>query len=571
MKQTLSTIKSWFRKGLYPTEAQFWDTWDSFWHKDEKIILTAVDGLADSLNAKAEITTVDNLTTTVNTANNRISELESKEAIDLGLTAKRTDGVVYLTIPAYLNETLPQGAICFSSLMNVVNEGTQSATVVAGYEPVVILHETVEYPLFFDTAQTQPVQLKDIMNKLVYYKLQQGLSSMPIGLEPATTVDPGIAPANAVVIASLAENLVVDDATAENIKIEQAASAGLELQLTPLIADAKKSIYLSKTSSFALTAVGAAGGNVTLPAGAKADLFYSQSADEWSVDVVDSSTSTGSSNTLQSFLFFKTFTAPNRSYYYKLATIKSTGNLGKHSCSFKLFTASTPQQGNYVSSYLLNLRRTDTSYVGNLLCLSYNKDVTTLFSPEDVLVTYDGDYASEVVTTIWKRGSSPTANAELFNLAIEFVGESAQLEFATNSYNGVKESLDHKPLVADGFDFVIDTAYNNPNKLNILTASAGAATYTLSRVNQNEIQGNLPSGVASTIVLDNKVVGEDNQYIVHFTTGATAPTLVYSNFTPMWLGGSAPSLEGNTAYSFVFEYRHNGTSWFVKASYGAYK
>ena len=32
MKVSLSQIKSWFKKGMYPTESQFANTFDSFWH-----------------------------------------------------------------------------------------------------------------------------------------------------------------------------------------------------------------------------------------------------------------------------------------------------------------------------------------------------------------------------------------------------------------------------------------------------------------------------------------------------------------------------------------------------------
>lgn len=49
MKQSLSTIKNWFRTALKPTQAQFWDTWDSFWHKDDLISVESVDGLDDAL------------------------------------------------------------------------------------------------------------------------------------------------------------------------------------------------------------------------------------------------------------------------------------------------------------------------------------------------------------------------------------------------------------------------------------------------------------------------------------------------------------------------------------------
>ena len=59
-KQTLSVIKNWFRTSLKPTQAQFWDTWDSFWHKDETIPISAVEQLTALLNSKATGEYVDN-------------------------------------------------------------------------------------------------------------------------------------------------------------------------------------------------------------------------------------------------------------------------------------------------------------------------------------------------------------------------------------------------------------------------------------------------------------------------------------------------------------------------------
>ena len=45
-KVTLTTIKNWFKTGLRPSQAQFWDTWDSFWHKDQVIPVNMIDGLS---------------------------------------------------------------------------------------------------------------------------------------------------------------------------------------------------------------------------------------------------------------------------------------------------------------------------------------------------------------------------------------------------------------------------------------------------------------------------------------------------------------------------------------------
>jgi hypothetical protein len=47
--ETLNTIKNWFRTGLKPTQAQFWDTWDSFRHKNEKIPVKDIQGINELL------------------------------------------------------------------------------------------------------------------------------------------------------------------------------------------------------------------------------------------------------------------------------------------------------------------------------------------------------------------------------------------------------------------------------------------------------------------------------------------------------------------------------------------
>lgn len=51
---TIEQLKQWFRKGLYPTQAQFWAWLDSYRHKNESIPMAEVSGLADALNNKYE-------------------------------------------------------------------------------------------------------------------------------------------------------------------------------------------------------------------------------------------------------------------------------------------------------------------------------------------------------------------------------------------------------------------------------------------------------------------------------------------------------------------------------------
>jgi hypothetical protein len=55
-KQSLNTLKNWFKTGLKPTQAQFWDWLDSFWHKDEAIPVEKIEGLADLLNDSVSLT-----------------------------------------------------------------------------------------------------------------------------------------------------------------------------------------------------------------------------------------------------------------------------------------------------------------------------------------------------------------------------------------------------------------------------------------------------------------------------------------------------------------------------------
>ncbi|MFH6995555.1 hypothetical protein [Flavobacterium sp. FlaQc-48] len=52
--QTLDTIKQWFKTSLKPTQTQFWDTWDSFRHKYEKVPVQDVEGIEELLNSKAD-------------------------------------------------------------------------------------------------------------------------------------------------------------------------------------------------------------------------------------------------------------------------------------------------------------------------------------------------------------------------------------------------------------------------------------------------------------------------------------------------------------------------------------
>ena len=72
-----NTIKNWFRTGLKPTQAQFWATWDSFWHKDEKIPISAIDDIETILNEKADREALQNHLTDVNAHADLFSQIKT--------------------------------------------------------------------------------------------------------------------------------------------------------------------------------------------------------------------------------------------------------------------------------------------------------------------------------------------------------------------------------------------------------------------------------------------------------------------------------------------------------------
>ncbi|WP_291287008.1 hypothetical protein [Flavobacterium sp.] len=54
MATNINTILSWFKTGEKPTQKQFWDSWQSFWHKDEQIPQSSVANLKNILDTKAD-------------------------------------------------------------------------------------------------------------------------------------------------------------------------------------------------------------------------------------------------------------------------------------------------------------------------------------------------------------------------------------------------------------------------------------------------------------------------------------------------------------------------------------
>jgi len=48
--QNINTLKGWFKRGFKPLQQQFYDWMDSYWHKDEQLPISSVNGLEAILN-----------------------------------------------------------------------------------------------------------------------------------------------------------------------------------------------------------------------------------------------------------------------------------------------------------------------------------------------------------------------------------------------------------------------------------------------------------------------------------------------------------------------------------------
>lgn len=102
---SLQQIVSWFKDGLFPNEDQFKQSWQSFWHKSEKLPLTQVQGLNDSLDTKAEKSKVNQLegivsgkadkSDLVNIQNGLLPMGEVETVIDLESILNAQDGWAY--------------------------------------------------------------------------------------------------------------------------------------------------------------------------------------------------------------------------------------------------------------------------------------------------------------------------------------------------------------------------------------------------------------------------------------------------------------------------------------------
>ena len=102
--RSIAQLKAWFKRGKYPTEAQFADWIDSFFHKEEdKVPISSVEGLSEQLNSKYDAAQAQELQKQVEIAVSRAeanqkdidtlyTNVEELEAEDERLDGRITSG-----------------------------------------------------------------------------------------------------------------------------------------------------------------------------------------------------------------------------------------------------------------------------------------------------------------------------------------------------------------------------------------------------------------------------------------------------------------------------------------------
>lgn len=104
------------------------------------------------------------------------------------------------------------------------------------------------------------------------------------------------------------------------------------------------------------------------------------------------------------------------------------------------------------------------------------------------------------------------------------------------------------------------------SSMNEIIAGTGDTTYTLVNNELTTILNTLPSGFNSTLTLQSPLSGITNETTLHFSTGSSLPTIIYSGFTPIWGSGISPILNINKYYVFTFEQvKVSSTTWIVKS------
>lgn len=65
-KQTITTLRNWFKTLSKPTQQQFYDLFDSYFHKDDLLQISSISNLTTRLNEKANAQTLASFIAVIN-------------------------------------------------------------------------------------------------------------------------------------------------------------------------------------------------------------------------------------------------------------------------------------------------------------------------------------------------------------------------------------------------------------------------------------------------------------------------------------------------------------------------
>lgn len=189
--RSISQLKSWFRKGMYPTESQFGDWLDSFFHRDDKIPVGSVDGLSEAINSKAEKSAVDTLSQSVSAISTKADSASSAASSALG------DAKQALSDAATAQATAQQAIADASAAITALKDGVaiEGDTLAKLYAKIQTLNtivtsndvnlDTVQEIVTFiknnkdviDSISTNKVNISDIVDNLLSTDINRPLSA----------------------------------------------------------------------------------------------------------------------------------------------------------------------------------------------------------------------------------------------------------------------------------------------------------------------------------------------------------------------------------------------------------
>lgn len=190
----IAQLKTWFRKGLYPTEVQFHDLIDSFRHKEDKVSMSDVQGLSQAVNGKYDQSAGQSLEKNLVKYGDILKRVE---------TAQEIQGIDISAIRAIAKEL----QVAVGLLRTLMKDGEQLEHVCAelqslghGYQSLYALAMTLK--TFMETTDTKDKTIntwREIEIFLQGFTDSDSLTGLLKGLEDRITTAYGEAIADALI------------------------------------------------------------------------------------------------------------------------------------------------------------------------------------------------------------------------------------------------------------------------------------------------------------------------------------------------------------------------------------